>query len=90
MLRQTERLTRLISQLLDLARLEAGTSPLTLRRFSVPDLLETVKAEAELAQHATEVRLEYPENLAMTGDPERLHQLMANLLENALRHSPDD
>ena len=89
MLRQVERLGRLVAQLLDLSRLEAGTVPLQRCRFDVRSLLEDAARESHLHAPATPVEIDVAEpGLAAEGDPERVHQVVANLLDNAVRHSP--
>jgi signal transduction histidine kinase len=90
MLRQVERLGRLVTQLLDLSRLESGTIPLQRQAFELRPVLEEAAGESRL--HAPpEVRVEVAVDspgLLADGDPERVHQVVANLLENAVRHSP--
>ncbi|HVE99155.1 MAG TPA: ATP-binding protein [Mycobacteriales bacterium] len=89
MLAQVERLGRLVSQLLDLSRLESGTVPLEREPFAVVDVLEAAAREARLHRPdaVVEVAVE-PRSLVVTGDAERIHQVVVNLLDNALRHSP--
>jgi signal transduction histidine kinase len=91
MLAQTERLQRLVTQLLDLSRLESGGTPLHKLTFPVVDLLDAVADEAALHSPdlVFDVQIE-PDDLAVAGDPERLHQVVANLVENAARFAPDD
>jgi signal transduction histidine kinase len=90
MLAQTERLQRLVSQLLDLSRLESGVTPLHALRFPAADLLEAVADEAALHSPDIAFRVEVdPPDLALDGDPERLHQVFANLCDNAARFTPD-
>lgn len=89
MLAQVERLGRLVTQLLDLSRLESGAIPLQRCRFEVSSVLEQVVSESRL--HAPgHIRLSVAAigPLAVEGDPERVHQVIANLVENAVRHSP--
>lgn len=90
MLRQAERLGGLIAQLLDLSRLESGAVPLQRRVFEVGPLLEDAAAEARLAAPKVAVAVGAQPGLAVDGDPERVHQVVANLLENAARHSPPE
>ena len=89
MLLQTQRLGRLVSQLLDLSRLESGSIPLDRQEFQVAPLLDHAVREQSL--HVGDVKvsvvLDDP-SLTAAGDPERVHQVLANLLENAVRHSP--
>ena len=89
MLAQVERLGRLVTQLLDLSRLEAGTVPLDRQDFAVEPLLAHAVREQELHAPGVVIGMTVEEDgLAADGDPERVHQVVANLLENAVRHSP--
>jgi signal transduction histidine kinase len=89
MLAQVERLGRLVQRLLDLSRLESGAVPLERRPFAVAPMLEHAVRETRL--HAGDVRFEvavHPPSLTLEADAERLHQVIANLVENAVRVSP--
>jgi signal transduction histidine kinase len=89
MLDQTIRLGRLVEQLLDLSRLEAGVVPLDVRVFDVNSMLEGAVRESRLARSDASIRVAVePPDLEAMGDAERLHQVIANLVENALRYSP--
>jgi signal transduction histidine kinase len=90
-LAQTERLGRLVSQLLDLSRLESGALEVEHVSFGIRALLEQAARECALGDRPVrlKVRVE-PGDLTTTGDPERLHQVVANLLDNAVRHSPPE
>ena len=86
---QAERLATLASDLLDLARVDAGEAQLSTGQVPVLELLERAVAEARVA--GREVRYDVratPPALTARADPARLHQLVANLLDNASRHSP--
>ncbi len=89
MLRQVERLGTLVAQLLDLSRLESGAVPLQRRPFELTRLLEDAAGETRL--RTTDVRVEVsvdPVGATLDGDPGRMHQVVTNLLDNAVRHSP--
>lgn len=91
-LAQTERLGRLVTYLLDLSRLEAGDAPLEITRVPLEDFLEEAAEAAALVGAAKHLRFPVqvdPPGLTIDADPERLHQVVANLLHNAVRHSPD-
>jgi signal transduction histidine kinase len=90
MLRQSERLTRLVDQLLDLSRLESGAAPLALEPVQLAPLVDRVIAEVEAGRPRplrvrNEVSLGLP---AVRADRERIHQVLFNLLDNAFRFTP--
>ncbi|WP_262849708.1 HAMP domain-containing sensor histidine kinase [Mumia quercus] len=89
-LAQTERLSHLVSDLLDLSRVDSGLSALDARPMEVLPFLEDAVREAALAGRPVrfEVAVE-PPDLLVRADRARLHQLVANLLDNAARHSPE-
>ena len=89
MLAQVRRLGRLVEQLLDLSRLESQEEPFAAEPFRVARVLEDVAREARLnAPEGLELRVDAPEELVASGDAERVHQVVMNLVENAVRHSP--
>jgi signal transduction histidine kinase len=89
MLAQVERLGRLVAQLLDLSRLESRAVPLDVRPFDVGVVLAHVAREASLSAPAdVDLAVDAPAGLLADGDAERVHQVVANLVENAVRHSP--
>lgn len=88
-LAQAERMSGLVDDLLDLARVDAGKAPLAPRPVVVAGLIDDAVAEARTS--GRDVRYDVsiqPSGLVVTADPARLHQLVANLLDNASRHSP--
>lgn len=88
---QTERLTRLVTYLLDLSRIEAGASALNVGQIAVGDFLEDCAEDLSMVDAAKDLHYVVdvtPEDLSIEGDAERLHQVVMNLLQNAIRHSP--
>jgi signal transduction histidine kinase len=89
MLDQTERLGRLVTQLLDLSRLESGVVPLRLERLDAASVLDAVAVEARLHSPGRRVEVEVtPPDLQVVADPDRAHQVLANLTANALQFGP--
>jgi signal transduction histidine kinase len=88
-LTQTERLGELVNQLLDLSRVEAGAVPLHRDRLVLQPFLGACVDEAALAGRDVRYVVDVePADLAVLADQDRLHQVVANLLDNAARHSP--
>ncbi len=87
-LAQTERLGRLVAQLLDLSRLEAGEVPLHRTRVELAPLVRAAAEEVRALRRPVEVVLDVEPGLVLDADPERLAQVLANLLDNATRHGP--
>ncbi|GAB2472622.1 sensor histidine kinase [Xylanimonas ulmi] len=90
-LAQTERLTRLVTYLLDLSRVEAGASALTVTPIDVGDFLEECAQALSMVEAAKNLRYVVdvtPSDLVLEADAERLRQIVVNLLQNAIRHSP--
>lgn len=89
LLAQVERLEKLIAQLLDLSRLEAGAITLDRRVVAVGELVDAAAATAVAGRERDLVVVAHPQ-LTVDGDPDRLLEVLTNLLVNALRHSPAD
>jgi signal transduction histidine kinase len=81
-----ERLHRLVEDLLDLSRLEAGTIGLMTTEVGLRRLVTGAVDECLLDHQDAEVHVAIANDLVVPGDPERLHQVVFNLVENALRH----
>ncbi len=94
----TDRLIRLINDILDLERMESGRAPLQIRRCSLRDLAQqaidtmTPMADANTVHLALEpssiAHVAYPESLFFDGDSDRILQVLTNLLSNAIKFSP--
>ena len=85
--RQTERLGALISQLLDVSRLQAGRLNLEFDRLDLVRLVgDVVTALPHSERHVIEVR--GPESLAVWSDGLRIEQVLTNVLDNAIKYSP--
>ncbi|WP_030451152.1 DUF4153 domain-containing protein [Herbidospora cretacea] len=88
-LAQTQRLGRLVAQLLDLSRLDSGARPIVAEEFDLAALGGQAVREASLGRDdVTVVAAIDPGRHLTTADPSLLAQVLANLLDNAVRHSP--
>ena len=86
---EAQRLGRLISDLLDLARMEAGMEQLHLEEVDLPQLIEegVNRARAGTDRHTFTVRVA-PDTPRVMADRDRVAQVLANLLGNAVKYSP--
>ncbi|MDY0018856.1 MAG: ATP-binding protein [Anaerolineae bacterium] len=84
-----DRLLRIVSDLLDQARIEAGELAIHVKAFSISELIDDLSAtmgilvESKGLKLITEIDYRIPE--IMHGDPHRLHQILVNLTNNALK-----
>jgi signal transduction histidine kinase len=86
-----ERIERLVKDLLDLARFEAGGISLALENVDVDEIFERVSERHAQAAHDKGVTIDiepHDDDIRLVGDPHRLEQAVQNLASNALRHTP--
>jgi PAS domain S-box-containing protein len=86
---ETDKLTELIENLLDVTRLQAGTLTLQFSEIRLDELARrlTKKFQTQTAIHTITVNFP-PDYPAIRGDERRLEQVFANLLSNAIKYSP--
>lgn len=90
--RSTRLLTQLIDELLDMSRISAGKVRL---EMEVVDLREIVSQSSETCKPAADdkglaIKVSLPEDAALVrGDAERLHQIVNNILSNAVKFTPN-
>ncbi|MEH6491833.1 ATP-binding protein [Halopseudomonas sp.] len=86
----SQRLTALINDLLDIDKLEAGKLELKLQQLDVDQQLQDARRLLASTAAEAEVRLQLPapHGLHIMADPQRFQQVLANLLSNAIKFSP--
>ena len=90
MLREVERLSRLITDMLQLSRLQAGTEAMEMTMFDVNELLEEVRQSflIEARKRNIRIELETKESLSpVLSDRDRIEQVLVILIDNALRYA---
>jgi signal transduction histidine kinase len=88
---ETKRIQRLVNDLQELSKMEAGYLPINSQPIDLHPLLTSVvqKFANQLSSHSNlEIQLQYPEGIPLVeADPQRVEQILVNLLSNALRHT---
>lgn len=91
---ESVRMGRLVNDLMDLAKMEAGKLELKRGRVDLSALLERVVRKYAIPVREKRIRLTLDNRIGRlvlaSGDEDRLEQVLTNLLDNAFRHSPAD
>ncbi len=88
---ESGRMHRMVLDLLDLARLDAGTADITMSPVNMSALLNAVREKftPQSQKAGVEVKVEVAPNLpSLTADGDRLAQVFTNLVDNALKFTP--
>ena len=84
---EAERMSAIVNDLLLLTNLDRGMQ-LQMQPVDIAGLLDDVVADARVVQPERTISLEVDEPLVGNADPQRLHQVVAALVHNALQHTP--
>ena len=88
---QVKKLSELISDLLDVSKIETGQLPLSFSNFNITQI---VQETIELIQYSTkthQIVLQHPEQeIIISADKQRIEQVIVNLLSNAIKYSPNE
>ncbi|HYO60904.1 MAG TPA: HAMP domain-containing sensor histidine kinase [Actinomycetota bacterium] len=84
-----ERMGRIVSEVLDLARLEAGRLELQVQPVSLREIAEKAVANHSALGGAERVSIDIPDDRIVHADPERLGHALSNLVENAIKFSDE-
>jgi len=90
--RNAERLARILADLLDLSRLDAGQYRMELSSVAVQPIIEQALAAVEplVAQRKVNVAVEVPAALAVRADPKALDHILVNLIDNGVKYGRPD
>src|SRR5438132_7796212 len=82
-----DRVTRLLTELLEVSRLEAGKLQLHLQRVDLRELCESVVNELATRSEKHTLRLDGDREVVVRGDPDKLLRVLTNLVENAQKYT---
>jgi heavy metal sensor kinase len=88
---EADHMSAVVGKLLYLARIDAGKEQVNFEKINLKDVLAEISSDVETlaGEKGLEFRLGSMEDLWVEGDRVRLEQLFLNLLENAIRYTPD-
>ncbi|MEW9670726.1 two-component system histidine kinase PnpS [Ammoniphilus sp. 3BR4] len=89
---ESERLHRLINDILDLSKIEQKRLPLQMEEVDLADLLTMINQNLQEKITAKRIHVQMPKikHLIVEGDRDRLQQIIINLFDNAITYTPDD
>jgi two-component system sensor histidine kinase KdpD len=88
-LAESQRMERVISNLLEITRIESGEMTLKIERVRIDEVAQAVLARLGRRLEGREVKLDLPGDLPdVQADPTSLDQVLSNLIENAIEHTP--
>lgn len=85
---QVDRMGRLVGELLDISRIDSGQLRVQLAPLDLTALVRDVVEQVQLATTRHDLMLATSAPVEIVGDVDRLEQVVANLLENAIKYSP--
>jgi two-component system phosphate regulon sensor histidine kinase PhoR len=87
--RNAERLARILADLLDLSRLDAGQYRLEVSRVPLRSVTEQSLSavEPQAQKRGVEVHVDIPDPLAVKADPKALDQILVNLIDNGVKYT---
>lgn len=88
---ESERLQRLIQDILDLSKIEQKKLPLELKKFHIYSLIEEIAptVRKDMAKKGIAFHNEIPPQLTIEADYDRTKQIFINLIQNAVQYTPD-
>lgn len=92
-LSETRRMTSMVNDLLDLARIESGKTAIKLEIFDINELIRRtlITFEARISERRMDVDIKFAqEQCYVEADPAQISQVLRNLIDNAIKYSPED
>ena len=90
---ETRRLTTLVNDLLNLSRIESGKFPMNKVGYDICEQLRRILIgfEGRIDERCSDVQVNMPdEQLMVMADPDRINQVISNLIDNALKFMPEE
>lgn len=85
---QANKMTKLVTDFLKLSKIESGKLQLTKEKFCINDLVSEIAADIQLVSVNHKIIVQECEPINVVADRERIAQVLANFLNNAVKYSP--
>lgn len=88
--KEVERMSKLVSNLLNLSRLEAGVIELQLKEIRLKDIIFDIveRLTPYISKKNLNLNIKIPENIVLIADPQHLDTIIFNIVENAVKYTP--
>jgi signal transduction histidine kinase len=87
---ETDRLAKLVTEILNLSRIDLGTLKLTFEEIDLNKMVESIRSEADIKIKTGGLKSQYDveKNLKIETDREKLTEILLNILDNAAKYTP--
>lgn len=88
----TERLINLVNDMLNISRIESGKVEITPKEFDMVELVKEILIEVSAKAKEKSIHLEivHPKAPTVFADPDKVHEILLNLIGNSLKFTPED
>ncbi|MBC7946366.1 MAG: PAS domain S-box protein [Chitinophagaceae bacterium] len=87
---QVNKMTKLVGDFLNLAKIESDKFQLNTERFAIMELVKEISYDMQLVSGQHKIVVEQREEVEVVADREKIAQVITNLLNNAVKYSPED
>lgn len=89
---ETDRLTVLVNDILDLSRMQSNADTLSIEKFDLAEDIKTIVNRYQIIKETEKyiINVEMPDSIMIKADKKKLNQVIYNLINNAINYTGDD